>query len=137
MQGISCKQCGICCKAIRMMKEDEKPPFFKEIPKEKAFEVFPVNELYHNDDVGYYECTSLTEDNKCSIQTTKPDLCRMYPYVKEIDGKKIEQIVHPDCAFFNKNDKFDQMVKQIDDLFHNNKEQYEIFLEEMKRRTEE
>jgi Fe-S-cluster containining protein len=99
-----CKQCGKCCKGIRLnfeLPEDIKS-FFEEITQEEAFKIQPLYRLFSDLSVDskYYNCKKLI-NNKCSVHDNKPDFCKNYP---SEDGFSI---VHEYCGYFNEDDLLD------------------------------
>ena len=106
-----CKQCGQCCKTsifrygitydeiIELINDPKTPEnqvkgakdflsVFEPISFEEAQKLnykFTVDILKKlnkpKEKVTFFHCKYVTEDNKCSIHKTRPDLCRVYPVV--------------------------------------------------------
>lgn len=99
---MKCKQCGNCCKGIRIDFEldNELKQHFIEISEEEAIKYHPIFQLFKNENHKYYNCNKLI-NNKCSIHNNKPQLCKDYP---NKDGYSIKDI---ECGYFNKEDDLD------------------------------
>ena len=104
-----CKQCGQCCntaiykyglkyeKIIELISNPDTPDsqvkgakdflsVFEPITFEKAQELnykFTVDIMKKlnktKDEITFFHCKHLTEDNKCAIHDKRPDLCKHYP----------------------------------------------------------
>ena len=98
---MKCKQCGKCCKGIRLNFEpdSELSQIFEEILEVEAFKLHPVLMIFSDKKYKYYNCKMLV-DNKCSIHKNKPDICRTYP----IKGHSFKDL---ECGYFNKEDSLD------------------------------
>lgn len=79
----SCKLRGECCRnlllgyrfrAIRTLKE-----FEKEKKRNAHYEMFIPQDKRLEDGYLRFSCSKLTEDNKCGIHETRPEMCRRYP----------------------------------------------------------
>lgn len=101
MARTKCKQCGNCCKGIRLNFEPEGilKELFEEITEAEAFKIHPIFKVFTEANAKYYNCKMLI-DNKCSIHKNKPQICKDYP----IDGHSVKDI---DCGYFNKDDLLD------------------------------
>jgi len=112
---IKCKQCGACCKAIRLNFDlpDELKNMWVEISEKEAIEInkilIIIKAFVDIGEVKYYNCKML-KDNKCSIHATRPQICRAYPVKNAL---KI-----PTCGFFDKNDKLDAQIAIMDKVLN-------------------
>jgi uncharacterized protein len=100
-----CKQCGICCTAIRIkfsmcdmkriIKEQKLKKtdmnfavkYWKPITPEKALSINPELKdmlLKHNLEGYFYTCRFFNKNNrKCSIHEQRPEVCKNYPKKNE------------------------------------------------------
>lgn len=108
-----CIMCGKCCRTIflemcstheefqkKMELEPENFHYFIPISHEEASQIsseFVEGVINHfkqqGRDVGFYRCRFVTDDNMCSIHTTRPDLCRKYPRPHR------NAVYHPECGY--------------------------------------
>jgi len=100
-----CKQCGSCCKAIRLGFSDlgELSEMLTLIPKEEAFNIKPNLKKYHTEGANYYNCNKLI-NNKCTIHENKPGMCKEYP---DPHGGSI---VSTDCGYYNEENLLDDIL---------------------------
>ena len=133
-----CKMCGKCCKAIttpythqelvKLAQEgQEEAKVFVEIFQrydsvEAARAAVPdhveniLNQLkksntdFDESKVTFYHCPHLTEDNKCSIHSTRPDCCRRAP-------RNGWSLFPPECGFkgwqFQQREKVKASVRKL------------------------
>ena len=110
----ACKMTGNCCrnlllvdmgKPVRTLKQ------FKElVEKEPWHEMFIPHEKSYNDGMLRFTCTNLTEDHKCAIHDTRPDMCRRYPDLRML---KHGGELLPGCGYRIVPDKsFDEVLDE-------------------------
>lgn len=80
----SCNQCGKCCKLLAI----QYPNFFNKLLWLKnlciKWHKWRYGFLYHGAEDNYfmYSCNNLDENNRCTIYSLRPRLCREYPKLK-------------------------------------------------------
>lgn len=121
----NCKMCGACCKlaiseyspTVLLEKAANGDKFAKEYistftPYEDVSEAEKQFPLYvellkeSGEQVYYYHCKKVTEDNKCSDYENRPSICRDYP-------DNPIQMLHPTCAFIGWHENIQKIVLTI------------------------
>lgn len=96
----SCKMTGQCCKALMLGYRNRAIRNLREFKKEKKnrphYEMFIPSEKKYDDGFLRFRCSNLTEDNKCAIHSTRPDLCREYPAPEMV---KYGGMLLPGCGY--------------------------------------
>jgi Fe-S-cluster containining protein len=105
-----CKQCGKCCKGIRINfpLDAQLEQILTEISEAEAIQLHSIFRLFP-DSGKYYNCKMLQENNTCGIHESKPSMCCDFP----IAGRSMKDNT---CGYFNIEDKFD-FVLEISRLF--------------------
>ncbi|MBR1943430.1 YkgJ family cysteine cluster protein [bacterium] len=121
----NCKMCGACCRlAISefsptqlLEKASRGDKFAKEFistfspyndvsEAEKQFKLYVELLKESGEQVYYYYCKKVTEDNRCSDYENRPAICRDYP-------DNPIQMLHPTCAFIGWHESIQTIVLTI------------------------
>ena len=124
-KNFKCNMCGACCKlaisefspAVLLEKASRGDKFAKEFiatfsPYEDLSEAEKQFKLYielikeSGEQVYYYHCKKITEDNKCPDYENRPTICRDYP-------DNPIQMLHPTCAYIGWHESIQKIVLTI------------------------
>lgn len=128
----ACLQCGKCCDKRVKLREEEVKNFDLDTIEiiDSMVGVNRYKTYYIKKDVSK-KCPFLI-DNKCSVDSTKPYECRMYPFeisrlpLAKTDGSQFEYnnkiyyiYISPECSGFGHGIKIETTIEKIIDLWKN------------------
>ncbi len=101
-----CLRCGECCRNLilfirgRTIQTEEE--FESEKLKHPEYDMFDIRSVNDDGDL-IFECTNLGADNRCSIHTGRPKMCRTYPSKKMIanGGRLLEGCGYRVCEMIS------------------------------------
>lgn len=124
-KNFNCGMCGACCRlaisefspAQLLEKASRGDKFAKEYistfspyenveEPEKQFPLYIELLKESGEQVYYYHCKKVTEDNKCSDYENRPSICRDYP-------DNPIQMLHPTCSFIGWHESIQKIVLTI------------------------
>jgi len=84
-----CNQCGDCCRNLTLSNagklirnEDE---FHRLLEHRPEYRIFQPRHQDPFEQVLYFNCTQLGDDNRCQAYAARPRICRIYPNSKMFD----------------------------------------------------
>ncbi|MBD3671069.1 MAG: YkgJ family cysteine cluster protein [Gammaproteobacteria bacterium] len=79
----TCNQCGVCCRNLTLYDGKslirDHADFEALCRKRPDYQRFRLSRIDEVEQIAYFHCTQLGEDNRCRDYENRPRICRIYP----------------------------------------------------------